>query len=158
MCIKNAFTRCGRTCVCQGPCVDPVLGPRLKPAGLYAALTAEPSCWPIKNCLHMQRQEGESRLPCPFLRPMSSFLKTEPPLGMHFSPHSSFSFSSSICSSVSPCILGGRNTPCSASSSISEKQGRAATPDWDHSHPDSHACVLLGLRSAPLAHYFNLRH
>lgn len=49
--------------------------------------------------------------PCPFLLPISSFLNTTPPLGMHRSSQSSFSFSSKICSSVSPCMLGGRVAP-----------------------------------------------
>lgn len=62
-----------------------------------------------------------SDIPWPFLRPMGSLLSLTPPWGTHLSAHSSFSFSSSTCSSVRPCMLGGSVIPCSANSSISVK-------------------------------------
>lgn len=58
-------------------------------------------------------------LPCPFLRPSSSFLYTAPPLGMHVPSHSSLNLRSVIWSSVRPCMLGGSVMPWSASSGIS---------------------------------------
>ena len=60
-------------------------------------------------------------LPIPLRRPISSVFWVWPPLGWQHSAHSSFSFSSSICSSVRPCMFGGKVIPWSANSSISTK-------------------------------------
>lgn len=54
-----------------------------------------------------------------FYVPITSLLKVQPPIGTHFSPHSSLSFNSSTCSSVSPIILWGSMVPCLINSSIS---------------------------------------
>lgn len=82
-----------------------------------------PSAYRIHTQLSLTSPSPDSKsplLPNPFRLPTLSTQSMAPPLGWHFSAHSSFSFSSTTCSSVRPCMFGGSVVPWLASSSISE--------------------------------------
>jgi hypothetical protein len=88
--------------------------------------TAEPRHW-LLVLVQKLKQYWKRASPIPFLLPISSRLNTLPPLGIQRSAHSSFSFNSSICSSVKPCIFGGNMIPCWAKHLISGKNSRTST-------------------------------